>query len=662
MSLKKSKKQDSDNENKRFDEESFKTLEQWIEENKSTFPPAILCIFSLLLPFLSTALKFQNRKENLKHIMAQFLGIRSKSEKNKPSPRPATKKKLSPEEKAKKAAAEKEKKERILKEINEYYSSYLKNVIEGLNMKKSTWGEGEKGWITWYLSKLKDRKGMNVSEMKQYTGIWEDSLNLPCFKATSPIKESKDFKVAGLSENLFGKLLFSKGKKEVYRIPLPLPPGDEKRKKSIRSRSVKEFRIEYRDIEIEQEHYTDSEGNRHYAKDSKPIAPPYIGYTYTTIINIMIMTVSFGIPLNRLEKMFSGFPSGFSSSGMWHLLEHAAQRFLPVYLQLGKELNYAEYLKADDTYPRVLQLARMNDSLEIEEDELNISGLRKEVEKVYPLISEKADGTPKKKILTSLVSGAIEQNNEASRILFFRTHKGSVGNLLNYIFEQRDSLDSSRFPKKVCLTSDLSKENIPSPEVIRERAIHLDSAGCLAHARRGIFKHRKADPEITERMLKTFEEIYSIEDYIKTELENSYRERVEARRTLSYRLWQLILKDAKKLISKWPQSDIKQAADYIINNQKLIQKFLEDGFLDPDNNYSERALRPEKIFKNNRLFCRTVHGRTILDILLTIIRTATAADVNMEEYLLYVLQAPEELVKASPEKYTPYSFSLISKK
>jgi hypothetical protein len=657
MSLKKNKKQDIGTENKGFDEESFKTLQQWIEDNKKTLSPAILHIFSLLLPFLATALKFKNRKDNLKHIMAQFLGIRSKSEKQKPSSKPVTKKKLSPEEKAKKAAAEKEARERRLKEISEYYSSYLKNTIEGLKMKKSAWGTGEKGWITWYLGKLKDRKGMTVSKMKQYTGIWENSLDLPCFKASVYIKESEDFKIARFSENLFGKLLFSEEKKETYRTFLNLPPQDATRKKAIRKRPVKEFRIEYRDIEIEQEYYTDGEGRRHYAKDLKPIAPPYIGYTYTTIINIMLMTVSFGIPLNRLEKMFSGFPSGFSSSGMWDLLEHAAGRFLPVYLQLGKELNYCRYLKADDTYPKVLELARINDSIEIKDDEDNISELRKEVENIYPLISKKEDGNLKKKILTSLVTGTIENNKESSRILFFRTHKGSVGNLLDHIFEQRDSLDSSKIPIEIHLTSDLSKENIPSLEVIKKRDINLDCSGCLAHARRGIFRNRKADPEITEKILKIFEEIYSIEEYIKTELDNSYRQTVEARRTLSYRLWQLILIEAKKLSSKWPQSDIKKAADYIINNHEYIEKFLKDGFLDPDNNYSERALRPEKIFKNNRLFCRTVHGRTILDILLSVIRTATAAGVNMEEYLLYVFQAPPELVKTSPEKYTPYSFS-----
>lgn len=641
----------------KLDEDSLNELRDWLEkeQNNKSIPPTIINILYLVLAFFSTGHAYKTKREHVFHLWKTLWGIGSKSEKRKGKSSTKEKKEESEEERDARLENERKERETLRKDIEKRFHQEFDILWKRRNKVKEahkTMVFDENKWVSWRLDGLKARRGITIEAIDSYVKNWEYAGE-HVEPYAPPEGEFKSYEVAAPKEHLFGHIPYSIIPPKTHRIPLGENSLDSR---ATRNRVVKDFSVSYQEITIEREHFTDQEGSRHYAVDPKPIAPPHIGYTFRSIINVVMFTVSFGMPINRLAKVLEGFPQGFTKNGLWGLLKYAAHRFCPLYIQLARELNKCDYLRGDDTFPKVLELQSDPDEIE------KAVGVRKEVEKYFPLLSHRKNKTVKEKIQTSFITGLPKENDETSRILFYRTHRGSLGNLLDYIFklreEKRETCSSPpEYAPKVMMTSDLSSENLPSEDIINKLGIDFEIAGCLAHARRGIFKNRKLDPEICNKILLLFEDIYSIEKYVKEELEDNSLFRVELRCRLSSRFWTMIVEEAQKLSDKWPDSSIKKAADYIIRNKEEIAKFLTNPQLEPDNNFSERNVRPEKMFLNNRLFSRTVYGRVVLDILLTMVRTTVASGVKLEDYFMWVFQTDPEFIKTNPEKYLPWNYA-----
>lgn len=688
---------------KKLDKKSLEELRTWVEEQegKDTVPESILSILLLMLSFFSVGSQSKKKRDVVYELWKMLWGLSSKSEtrssKDKPPKGKNSNKEESDNEKKSRLEKQKEKRKQEIEAARKNFHVLLDTFYDKgdevrgkLNKsarkegkgRPESWKElkeeigelgfGENLWCMWKLFQIRKRKNLTSDMLDSYANRWNYAIdNVEPFDISS--QDFGSFQVESPNESLFGSLPFTTLPPKKHRIPLGEAPNPDS---PVRSRVVRELSISYQEIEIEVEHRTDSEGNKTYGKDLLPIAPPRIQYTFQSIINIMMLVISFGIPISRLSTMLKGFPSGFSSSTIWDLLHYAAERLCPIYIQLARDLNHCKRLHGDDTVPRVLELKEEDDDLS------EARGVRKEVESFFPLVSKTKSGYWKEKILTSFLSGVTEENREASRILFYRTHRGSLGNLLNFVFNLRkpaskdtpeptsDSVgtpmpcskkeNTSNSPPKyatcISLTSDLSKENLPSEEILKEHGIEFEVTGCLAHARRGIFRNRDADPDHCDTILQCFEDIYSVEQYVKEEFNNRLNARAEMRSRLSYRFWGLIVEEARVLSEKWPDSEIKKAADYIIGNAVFIAKFLTNPELTVDNNFSERNVRPEKMFKNNRLFSRTIHGRVMLDIMLSVIRTAVASCESPEEYLMWVFQSDPKQVAENPQMFTPFAF------
>ena len=59
----------------------------------------------------------------------------------------------------------------------------------------------------------------------------------------------------------------------------------------------------------------------------------------------------------------------------------------------------------------------------------------------------------------------------------------------------------------------------------------------------------------------------------------------------------------------------------------------------------------------NRLFRLTMEGRFALDIVRTVLQTAIAAGVSLEDYVVHLLRAPPEDVAHRPADFTPRAFA-----
>ena len=109
---------------------------------------------------------------------------------------------------------------------------------------------------------------------------------------------------------------------------------------------------------------------------------------------------------------------------------------------------------------------------------------------------------------------------------------------------------------------------------------------------------------------------------------------------------------------KWSrETKLGQGARYIIRHYDKLTAYLDDPRLEPTNNFSERMLRMEKLIEKSSMFRTTLIGRFVLDILRSVLQTAIAAQAPLQEYILSILQTPEEEIEAAPFDYIPRAWT-----
>lgn len=89
-------------------------------------------------------------------------------------------------------------------------------------------------------------------------------------------------------------------------------------------------------------------------------------------------------------------------------------------------------------------------------------------------------------------------------------------------------------------------------------------------------------------------------------------------------------------------SRMDKAVTYVQNRRDSAETYLEDGRCSFSNNLSENAIRPFTVGRKNWLFSSTVDGAKASAVTYTMVEMAKAHDLNIYEYLKYVLdQRPE---------------------
>lgn len=239
-----------------------------------------------------------------------------------------------------------------------------------------------------------------------------------------------------------------------------------------------------------------------------------------------------------------------------------------------------------------------------------------------------------------------------SLIVFYRSHLGGLGNLLEMLLAKRNPAAGG-----LIVQSDLATVNlVTDPQLLQQFPVRY--AGCMSHARRPFALYHDNDPELCEMILHQFTGIALKEQGL--DLCGRNRENVLAvRQTDSRPLWEEIRELAEQMTHKWSSSTkLGQGARYIVRHYDTLTTYLTEPRLEMSNNFSERMLRPEKLIQSASLFRRTLEGRFALDVLRTVIQTAVAAGVPPEQYLLWVLQADPDKVTEAPDQFTPLSYAI----
>jgi len=163
--------------------------------------------------------------------------------------------------------------------------------------------------------------------------------------------------------------------------------------------------------------------------------------------------------------------------------------------------------------------------------------------------------------------------------------------------------------------------------------------GCMAHARRRFFEIAKTakKPGFAHAVVEQFAALYAIErDAKEAKLAPIERHALRQERAPPI-LAQLKSRLDAHLPQLPPKGPLAQAIGYTLKNWIALNRYLDDGRLEIDNNAVERAIRPVATGRHNWLFIASERGGHATAALYSLIESAKANNLNPYVYLRDVL-------------------------
>ena len=194
-----------------------------------------------------------------------------------------------------------------------------------------------------------------------------------------------------------------------------------------------------------------------------------------------------------------------------------------------------------------------------------------------------------------------------------------------------------------------------------------NNVGCMAHARRkftDIIKFLGMDglqsTPAWEAINEYIKKLYNIERSIKGK---PYDEIKMVREQESLPILEEFKKWCEEKYSTdktcGPSTRVGMAIKYFLNNYSRLTEYISDGRLEIDNNLAERCIKPFVIGRKNFLFCVSEGGAESSCIAYSIVESARANNLKVEDYLNYVFNEigkfDEPLKDEDYRKLLPYS-------
>jgi transposase/prefoldin subunit 5 len=179
--------------------------------------------------------------------------------------------------------------------------------------------------------------------------------------------------------------------------------------------------------------------------------------------------------------------------------------------------------------------------------------------------------------------------------------------------------------------------------------------GCWCHARRkfdeAIGSRQKEATEILARIAQ----LYKVESACKEmEPEDRCRFRQEHAKPILDGIFERIEGLKAEVL---PSEPLRTAVDYALNQKGALHRYLESGWLKPDNNTAENAIRPLALGRKNWIFS-SERGARATALYLGLIQSCIACDVNPWEYfndmLRRIMAHPvRQLRELLPDQWKP---------
>jgi len=171
------------------------------------------------------------------------------------------------------------------------------------------------------------------------------------------------------------------------------------------------------------------------------------------------------------------------------------------------------------------------------------------------------------------------------------------------------------------------------PAYATERVIEV---ACWAHCRRGFFEAQSSDAVRSLTALAFIRQLYGVEDLARGA---SAAERVRLRQQQAqpvlerFREW--LTTQARVVL---PRSPLGEAISYALNQWQALQRYLENGELEIDNNRAERALRCVVLGRKNWLFAGSDEGGRRAAIIFSLVASCKHLRLDPYAYLRDVLK------------------------
>jgi transposase len=170
--------------------------------------------------------------------------------------------------------------------------------------------------------------------------------------------------------------------------------------------------------------------------------------------------------------------------------------------------------------------------------------------------------------------------------------------------------------------------------------------GCWAHCRRHFFEAKESDPARAHLVMARIRQLYEVEAEAKAlsaaqQLPgagaDAVRLRLRQEKSLPVvtALCQWLQQERPSVL---PKSPIGQAIAYALRHWQALTRYLDDGFLDIDNNVAERALRHIAIGRKNWLFAGRAGGARTAAILFSVTSTCQRHGVDAFAYVRDLLE------------------------
>jgi transposase len=182
--------------------------------------------------------------------------------------------------------------------------------------------------------------------------------------------------------------------------------------------------------------------------------------------------------------------------------------------------------------------------------------------------------------------------------------------------------------------------------------------GCWAHARRKLYALKDSDVRVAYP-LKLIAQLYRVE-----ELADRRKVSLEGRAALRQARSGPILGRIQRWLRRTaanepPESALKKACAYGLNQWEALTRFVDDPRLPLDNNLCERQIRSLAVGRKNYLFAGSDAAAENAAILYSLVRTAALAGIDTYAYLKSVIEKiasgwPQSRIdELLPENYTP---------
>lgn len=179
---------------------------------------------------------------------------------------------------------------------------------------------------------------------------------------------------------------------------------------------------------------------------------------------------------------------------------------------------------------------------------------------------------------------------------------------------------------------------------------------CWEHAKRRFTNILKVtDKNNTYKIMNSYcntaidyiNKLYKIEKELRKS-KASIKEIFDTRKEKSIPIINEYFKWLKSIDDIFPKSSkMYDAVHYSLNHEELLKNYCLDGRLEVDNNSSERAAKSLILGRKNFLFCVSEVGAEVSTIIYSIVETAIANQLNVNEYLIYVFNNMAKIIKNS---------------